>query len=214
MDIIAGNRSLIWMIVWKLGCVVWMWVKKKAFITVNSSCHYIIISLYQMVWGTLQKIWLMLTVLMFFQSAPWKAPAILAVGPHHPGAPCNDQTILGEQKQGVPSRGVPQNACFTRENSNLKWMMTGGTPMTQETTKKWHICIILGHLESREIFSMQSCNIHSPNIICWGNASSWSWMVASIPESMNQLNITIQVQAKQTKKRHRHISVKPEGPRF
>ena len=30
--------------------------------------------------------------------------------------------------------GVPQVGRFIRENPNLKWMMTGGTPMTSETS--------------------------------------------------------------------------------
>ena len=30
--------------------------------------------------------------------------------------------------------GVPEDGWFIVENPNLKWMMTGGTPMTQETS--------------------------------------------------------------------------------
>ena len=31
--------------------------------------------------------------------------------------------------------GVPKDGWFIVENPNLKWMMTGGTPMTQETSR-------------------------------------------------------------------------------
>ena len=33
--------------------------------------------------------------------------------------------------------GVPQNGWLMRENPISKWMMTGGTPMTQDTSISW-----------------------------------------------------------------------------
>ena len=37
---------------------------------------------------------------------------------------------------------VPPNGWFIRENPNLKWMRTGGTPMTQETSTYGGITMI------------------------------------------------------------------------
>ena len=40
--------------------------------------------------------------------------------------------------------GTPNNGWFIRENPNLKWMMTGGTPLFQETS----ICTFMVQLGS------------------------------------------------------------------
>ena len=41
-------------------------------------------------------------------------------------------------KYGIPNSWM----VFVRENPNLTWMMTGGTPMTQETTKSSQMVVL------------------------------------------------------------------------
>ena len=50
---------------------------------------------------------------------------------------------------GFHSHGrSPIAGCFVMANPNRKWMMTGGSPMTQETRQMWKIACPAGcHIE-------------------------------------------------------------------
>ena len=55
----------------------------------------------------------------------------------------NEQTSIPYIIWGFPEMGgTPIAGWFIMENTNLKWMRTGGTPMTQETSVKYTLLAV------------------------------------------------------------------------
>ena len=80
---------------------------------------------------------------------------------------------------GVSINGIsPIAGWFIRENPIYKWMMTRGTPMTQETSNSWHYESLPRWVSvvSPPRFSAISNQRCPENHIIWGVPKSWGYL--------------------------------------